>query len=266
MDNNDTFIWTDNLVQEFADWLPVDTLAGSIEINLFKESKRKDQSVIQWEGIAGQSRGYRTIKEAADFLKSQFEILQINKEKTLNVEDNHVDNTEKDHDVLTWEYFVDKPLEITSVRRLSDGEVFSIGNKIHGFGNHPIIEIQKFDIDIFNKNTIHAFGKEGYGKGINSCKKVQVLFTSVDGVDIKFMDIYYSVTDNFEIRFSNATKEIDYADRTFFKAEAAYEYVLLNKPCISLQDILDGTSHKEPPINNPQFIQLKELAKSRIRQ
>lgn len=35
----DAFFWTDALVQEFADNLPVDTMAGMVEINQFKQSK-----------------------------------------------------------------------------------------------------------------------------------------------------------------------------------------------------------------------------------
>jgi len=127
-------------------------------------------------------------------------------------------------------------------------------------------DFKEFLLSILNDKNAHLI-KELELRW-NEWKKVNnPLFTTVNGVDIYFMDEYYSVTDNWEIRFSNATQEINYASRTFSTKEAAEEYILLNKRCLSLNDILDSwndNAQKNFYKDAPLFLRFKEVAKQKI--
>lgn len=61
---------------------------------------------------------------------------------------------------------------IFSVRRLSDGEVFTVGDVVYFFGSKESSPIEKFAIDTFNKNHIAAYNG-AYGAGIGVLRKVE---------------------------------------------------------------------------------------------
>lgn len=98
-------------------------------------------------------------------------------------------------------------------------------------------------------------------------KTKPVLFTTGDGVEIKAGDEYFSVWDNFQISHYFATKG-GYYDATYHKScfstyEKAKEYVLMNKPILSVQEVrvrLHGY-FKNP---SDAFEVLKQLAKSKL--
>jgi len=112
-------------------------------------------------------------------------------------------------------------------------------------------------------------------------KPTAPLFKTMDGIDIFPKDVFYTVTDNFEIVFSHAvlglrvTSEIIL--RSYSTEDAAKEYILMNKPSLSLDDVMgvirmccDGTY--SPDFENWNFadkpslaiLELKELAKQKI--
>lgn len=70
--------------------------------------------------------------------------------------------------------------------------------------------------------------------------KKEVLFTTVDGVGISQGDLYFSVSDKFDILFTENTQyTINWANRTFSNYEKANEWVLMNKPLLSLKEVLE---------------------------
>jgi len=127
---------------------------------------------------------------------------------------------------------------IHSVKRLSDGEIFTIGDKLE---HNMVIESFKFE-NFGNGEKLTAQDKNG-GRFLNELKKVkQKLFTTEDGVDIFKGDLVVCFDkDSFCIR--NKTylfKEHDKNDKTylfFSTKEKAEEYILYNKPLLTLRDI-----------------------------
>ncbi len=131
-----------------------------------------------------------------------------------------------------------KDKTIFKIKRLSDGEIFTIGDKLE---HNMVIESFKFE-NFGNGEKLTAQDKNG-GRFLNELKKVkQKLFTTEDGVDIFKGDLVVCFDkDSFCIR--NKTylfKEHDKNDKTylfFSTKEKAEEYILYNKPLLTLRDI-----------------------------
>lgn len=204
MDNKDTFIWTDNLVKEFTDWLPVDTLAGSVEISLFKESKKKEQLV-------------------------------------------------KDYDVTIPKSKLDAMME----------SVFNNARL-----NHPMAGM-KFDTfqDYYNSLPENqALNVED--KPVDN----KVLFTTEDGVNVYKDDFIWLLSlDRWHAVKCAAPENPFYGNLNQFKyfstKEKAEEYVLMNKPCLSLKEVVDKSIYagkRDLPTTNPHYIALKDLVKEKL--
>lgn len=137
---------------------------------------------------------------------------------------------------------------IYSVRRLSDNEVFTIGQDVF-FGDYGKIK----SITI-NSGICYIGGEFGNsGKGF-SCvisfvsKAEPVLFTTEDGVNIRKGDEVFIVElDGFKLSTSKhiANENWDTAGdpnytkkyKRFSSKEKAEDYILMNKPCLSIMDI-----------------------------
>jgi len=131
---------------------------------------------------------------------------------------------------------------IYSVKRLSDSKIFTIGDYINIHSNNPCCE----------KGTIVDFS---FITDINNISHVkQPLFTTEDGVDIfKGDKVYYIETDDTpENSFKVNEYTIQYSGRflsdntlhSFSTKEKAEEYILLNKPVLSLKEVNDIINHK----------------------
>ena len=168
---------------------------------------------------------------------------------------------EKDYEILSM---CDYKFNIYSVKRLSDGEVFTIGDRIKNT-NYPHISDKIYEISLVD-NKIRVY-YQGYDflKNISHCKKV--LFTTKDGVDIFEGDSYYNVYD-FKICNKLTAKNplSKHKKLVFSTKEAAEEYILMNKPCLSLKDVNDILIEfwKKGKINTGQYVDLKELIKSKL--
>jgi len=133
---------------------------------------------------------------------------------------------------------VEEGCKIHSVRRLGDGEVFTVGDltnlgQITGFYNR------------WAGMEAH-FGNEG--ALFSSLKKSRTpLFTTEDGKHIYKGDTVYqlSVNEDWKIRKLAAT-EYSAPVPDFFKyfstEDAAKEYVRMNKPCFSYKEVDDAVS------------------------
>ena len=93
-------------------------------------------------------------------------------------------------------------------------------------------------------------------------KKIkQPLFTTEDDVNIFKGDKYCAVFYDFKYLEQEAIKnyELDNATLRFSTKEKAEEYILLNKPCLSLNDLINTKFY------NPQFMKIiTDLVKSKI--
>jgi hypothetical protein len=138
--------------------------------------------------------------------------------------------------------------DIHSVKRLSDGKVFNIGDNattaLNNYGPITAFEIKSNEIYIRTNNSSNYT----FSCNIKDLKVFKKLFTTEDGVDIFEGDkVYecgrYGYPYNKPHKFTplNSQKH-NYnsigKDWTVFSTEEkAEEYIFLNTPCLSLKDI-----------------------------
>lgn len=158
------------------------------------------------------------------------------------------------HDPEYWSkvYYDGKKYPIYSVKRLSDGVEFKIGDTVYTTTFKDREKISQFQIE----GTIIVAYTSNWGAHIKNLNKAEKLFTSEDGVDIYEGDRWYSVWIKesakklhkpFEISFSDssdgATHNPDAPVLRFSTKEAAEEYILMNKPCLSIMDLISLNKH-----------------------
>lgn len=160
--------------------------------------------------------------------------------------------------------------KIHSIKRLSDGEIFTIGDKINNTtfgGNGTIKSIRNiennfivFRID-FDKEWDDADDSECFL--INLQKIKQPLFTTEDGVDIFEGNNYCAVFYDFKYLEQEVIKnyELDNATLRFSTKEKSEEYIIMNKPCLSINEITNLTETSPPDWLNKELI---KLVKSKI--
>lgn len=168
--------------------------------------------------------------------------------------------------------------QIHSVKRLSDGAIFTIGEKVEiigGAGNKFIIsgfKIKESEMTMCFNDRLDfciVLDKVYYKKEI---------FTTYDGVKIYEKDNFYIVQDYYYGKNLGLGKHDSGGDKYKFIAnvftpkqtertiyfstrELAEEYILLNQPCLSINDIIlseDGLVRLES--------KLKEIVKSKSKQ
>jgi hypothetical protein len=145
-----------------------------------------------------------------------------------------VEEPKKDWKILSYS----SPVTIKSIMRLSDGEVFSVGDYIEGHTN-PIT-----CIDVTSKShELPFFHCGNYGTALLIANKRKALFTTEDGVDIKEGDRFWFIPqshNNFtQIGKFIASKGVvaENAIARFSTENAAKEYIAYNKPRFSLNEI-----------------------------
>lgn len=139
---------------------------------------------------------------------------------------------------------------IHSVKRLSDGEIFTVGDKVNCWDGIKKIEM----IYILNdsKNKLRFWMKGQYGiEGVSNNKNPsgytlehlqkakQPLFTTEDGVDIFEGDSYWYINNMSTVHKTVAKYEgsNSLGLKLFSTKEKAEEYIIMNKPCLSLNDV-----------------------------
>jgi hypothetical protein len=156
---------------------------------------------------------------------------------------------------------------IHSVKRLSDGEVFTVGDKV---SDKMIIwkncNIREF---IINENNLIVSIKQQELHGnyaLNCIKHIKKpLFTTEDGVDIFKGDKTCWINSWIVTNFTDwkRTMFLELNEKHFSTIEKANEYILMNKPCLSINDISKFyTSAKNGLSNNSK--QLIELVKTKV--
>ncbi len=132
----------------------------------------------------------------------------------------------------------DQEFKIYSVKRLSDGEIFTIGDDIE---NGKITEITLYTNGPIKNSQTWLGITSDMGIDLRDAKKVkkQPLFKTEDGVDIYEEDSYYPLAEDFVICNKCTYPAGHKAFKVFSTKEAAEEYVVLNKSTLSIKEVLD---------------------------
>jgi len=180
----------------------------------------------------------------------------------------------------------DKGFKIHSVKRLSDGEIFTIGDKVdfNGCGVSTLKEMHISTAKSDEGKNILCFVPDSIYLGkwwnINELIKAPIpLFTTEDGIDIFEENHYpiYTVYDkSFDMSLNTAKgSQMWYQNeknisvfginphcKAFSTKEKAEEYALMNKPCLSIKEFY-SFSHLQAE-QESTFEKLKELVKSKL--
>lgn len=172
----------------------------------------------------------------------------------------------------TEEILLARKYEIHSIKRLSDGKIFTVGDKIDGkCGMNQ--EIVKIDTDwIYYKSNNKTEQIHTYRLSEIKHSKIP-LFKTEDGVEIYEGDTYYvhfpctgSIYGGY-LANNNSNNSWVSPYLNFSTREAAENYILMNKPCLSIKEITPIIGQ----CNNTTYIdldkltdKLKELVKSKI--
>jgi hypothetical protein len=242
----DKFTWTDELVREFALGCKVNGAKDWVhtQIEQFKASKLPSKEYEILSFYDGCKNGYK---------------------------DNQC--IRRGVSLFTDDFIIKNNYTIHSVKRLSDGEVFSVGSDVedgkilgfHLYNENLVVNIQYFGGDRFIS---------GKTVGINDVQhaKETALFITEDGKPIFKGETFYEVNlTDFFVLAESALHQPPYDKyyKYFSTKEKADEYVLLNKPCLSLNDLLsvwDEQASVDLYRKSPLFKNFKELAKSKINQ
>jgi hypothetical protein len=165
---------------------------------------------------------------------------------------------------------------INSVKRLSDGEVFQIGDNISNsfiseeeiekiiICNNPRTDVVACFNDAESIGNIFFCVANNHGNvTLKQAKKLKpILFTTEDGVDIFEGDAFWFVAKDFTGKEPGkliAEKNIvaQYSQARFSTKEKAQEYIILNKPCLSINDVKGFLIEGD-------LKELKELVKSKL--
>jgi hypothetical protein len=153
---------------------------------------------------------------------------------------------------------------ILKVKRLSDGEVFTLGDRVH-FGENGIIT--KFNI-ILNTLLINIDYDKGLGNGynnvgINAIKKRKIILTTEDGVDIFEGDRVASINKHTFLPRGYGRPVLNPEPNTFLyfsTKEKAEEYIRWNKPVLSMKDVKESVHLN----SNTMITELIKIIKERI--
>lgn len=132
---------------------------------------------------------------------------------------------------------------IYSVKRLSDGEVFTVGDYFDvGVGSRAIKSIwvdEDGHIRFTHENGGYDSSFEAWTFSVAK-KTSPVIFTTDDGVGMRKGDIYYFVDiDGSSVDMRSTTQfSVKVSGYAYFSTqEKAVHYLIRNKPCLSIDDI-----------------------------
>lgn len=177
----------------------------------------------------------------------------------------------------TKENFVNEYLKgdwkIHSVKRLSDGEIFTVGDK------NSQGKIDAFHIFDNDELRVHLteFNDQEY---LHICELKTIkkpLFTTEDGVDIYEGDKYFYPTHLYTVSsetlpikskvtntsWDNLMRYSQNNNPKFSTKEAAEEYILMNKPCLSIEEVM-SVAYNPVESRTSSSRKLKEIVKSKL--
>ena len=164
-----------------------------------------------------------------------------------------------------------KPYHIHSIKRLSDGMIFSIGDKFYPNKDEAITgtiidTIIKFEL--IENNALLRIQGDNFCRNIdNIVKYKELLFVTEDNVEIFKGDEYCCLYTNYTIgsmlTTNNASGKFTGIKR-FSTKEAANKYIEENKPMYSKIDILSVLDYTTKKLLNYNYTKFLEIFKEKL--
>jgi len=165
---------------------------------------------------------------------------------------------------------------IHSVKRVSDGKIFTVGQSIKCGKDHAWIKkiINIYLVESSNKIWFTTKGPDDidtFDYFLDEVDTVECLLKSVDGVELFEGDRVYGIYAGdwkvFELILykGNGVHVERWEHGKFSSREAAQEYILMNRPCLSVQqvkDILSNYGFSYASARKHAYKDLENLSKS----
>jgi hypothetical protein len=158
---------------------------------------------------------------------------------------------------------------ILSVKRLSDGEVFTVGDRVKMYTHGPIKTIETI-----TTNSIRSTLKEGvwftYNSGSShmdhAIKQTQPIFITHDGKGVFEGDkVWYVNKENFYYDYYIAPSGVTFDPETranFLTRKEAEDYIIENQLALSIKDFWEITCMSTSNFNKTTY--MKDLVKQRL--
>jgi hypothetical protein len=262
---NETFVWTDKLVREFDRYYKSDDSAvfQTVQdaIDAFKQSKQQSVVNNEWEIVSFYRDETKWIKQPNGYYRNNY-------------------GSEFPYGSLMFDEkgasVKNGKIKIHSVRRINDGEVFTVGDEVC-FQRQSNLH---FVIDNFcirqDKVMLARSKDDGFGGSVvevidRACdlkKAKPILFKTKDGKSV-YEDDEYWYADIKESSCPTACKYNasfgghygnSYSSKTFSTQEAAEQYIKDNNPDLVNQKLIESIRYYEENIPYFSYNNLKEIA------
>lgn len=193
------------------------------------------------------------IEDSSDWeeiLELEYEIVKLKSKNGVVSTYEQVSNVYKSRTEWVEAFLKIKVWFIDSIKRLSDGEIFSIGDQIKGKG---LLTYTINDFHVVSNSLVMIRAQSDHcsttsiSTPIKEAEKVKrILFTTEDGVDVFENQKYWFInTEGCTPFWTAKSHTMGLSDRglaplgvkQFSSKEAADDYIFLNKPCLSLKDV-----------------------------
>lgn len=254
--STDNFVWTDELRKEF---------------NSHMENVHYGHNMLKLKNSLPPDYFYHIETFKASKQQSVFkdwEIVEVVFKKT-GVKSKKLDDGMWQIDGTHFSYIpdviVDDSVDIFAVKRLSDGEVFSVGDVVKW--DLSILQGKNGD-EVYKIDTFNIFHDRMFINNQNICidyliKERKCLFTTLDNLPIYEGDEYWFFYPNYEVCKSVGKKAFVPSNKTFSTEDAANEYILTKKCLLSLSEI---GSVVGGDISRNKIEELRKIAKSKLKQ
>jgi hypothetical protein len=257
--SNKQFEWTNEEVYEYHNWIMTNRILNW----------SAKETVERWKNERGEKSTpeYEILSFIGTGQANKGDIFSINEDGTYSVPVWRRVGLEG----LRLEHFFEgeNVTAIHSVRRLSDGEVFTLGDRL----DRMLDDCPQIDAFLpnykGNQLWLSTNQEYGYGCALNHATKLPTpkpLFTTEDGVDIyeETNNVYGVNTQTWEKRTLSLIVVPNLNGYKWFAVEYNRDrYILLNKPTLSLNEVL-GILQSEAWHSTDFVEKINQLAKAKL--
>lgn len=177
--------------------------------------------------------------------------------------------------ILSLKTMLENNFFVYQVKRLSDGEVFTVGDRIKGYKNTGIkeIKIEYGEISIITDANGDGCVTDNLSWNLESCHKINKVFKTVDDVWIYEGDNFFEANVTHGVKVWNTDYPVylnnEISKTLFADKQKAEEFVLMNKKALSIKDVqsiyVSANGNYKKNGNGENYLEkLKDIVKKNI--